>query len=153
MRTARSIQPVTIKDRTMWDRLAGHPLQSWAWGEFRRVTGVDVERLGVYKNAELVAGWQITFHHIPLTPWTIGYFPKGPQPSPQMIHALSTLGRQKKAIFIQLEPNTTAPVTLLPPSKSILTSLHTERSGGRQSRREPARQTYGTNSLKSSFLV
>ena len=49
--------------------------------------------------------WQLTFHNIPYTPWTIGYFPKGPKPTKQMIEKLIQFGKQKKAIFIQLEPN------------------------------------------------
>jgi len=75
-----------------------HPLQSPAWGEFRREMGIDVARLN---------DWQITFHKIPYTPWTIGYFPKGPMPNKRMIDELKKLGKEKKAIFIQLEPNVT----------------------------------------------
>ena len=74
-----------------------HPLQSEAWGTFRRVTGVDVVRLA--------QGWQLTFHKIPFTPLTIGYFPKGPFPTQPIIDELTKIGKQKRAIFIQLEPN------------------------------------------------
>ena len=49
--------------------------------------------------------WQLTFHKIPYTPWSVGYFPKGPKPTKEMIDELRTLGKQKNAIFIQLEPN------------------------------------------------
>lgn len=80
--------------------LISHPLQSPAWGEFRRTMGIDVAR---------VDDWQITFHKIPYTPWTIGYFPKGPAPKKEMIEKLVELGKQKNAIFIQLEPNVTTP--------------------------------------------
>lgn len=73
-----------------------HPLQSEAWGSFRRAMGIDVIRLG---------DWQLTFHNIPFTPFTIGYFPKGPAPTKKMIEELKKLGRRKSAIFIQLEPN------------------------------------------------
>ena len=58
--------------------------------------GIDVVRL---------QDWLLTFHKIPYTPWTIGYFPKGPKPTKEMIEKLTQLGKQKKAIFIQLEPN------------------------------------------------
>ena len=78
--------------------MIGHPLQSPAWGEFRASMGIDMVRLH---------DWQLTFHKIPYTPWTIGYFPKGPMPTAAMLAELATLGRQKHAIFIQLEPNTT----------------------------------------------
>jgi len=76
--------------------MTGHPLQSPAWGDFRKAMGIDVVRLN---------NWLITFHKIPLIPWTIGYFPKGPKPSQKMIELLLDLGRKKRAIFIQLEPN------------------------------------------------
>ncbi|MEK7587327.1 MAG: peptidoglycan bridge formation glycyltransferase FemA/FemB family protein [Patescibacteria group bacterium] len=75
-----------------------HPLQSESWGSFRQAMGIDVVRLNE---------WQLTFHKIPFTPFTIGYFPKGPMPTKEMLAALDTLGKQKRAIFIQLEPNVT----------------------------------------------
>lgn len=76
-----------------------HPLQSPAWGQFRRAMGIDVAQL---------KEWQLTFHRIPHTSWTIGYFPKGPIPTKQMTDDLITLGKEKKAIFIQLEPDATS---------------------------------------------
>ena len=76
--------------------MIAHPLQSQAWGDFRKAMGIDVVRLN---------NWQLTFHKIPYTPWTIGYFPKGPVPTADMIKKLTELGRTKRAIFIQLEPN------------------------------------------------
>lgn len=76
--------------------IQSHPLQSSVWAEFRKAMGVDV--------AQLNTGY-ITFHAIAHTPWTIGYFPKGPMPNNRMIEELVKLGRQKNAIFIQLEPN------------------------------------------------
>lgn len=79
------------------DRITqSHPLQSPAWGEFRRAMGIDT--VGVN-------GWQLTFHRIPYSPWTIGYFPKGPEPDRSMIDDLTKLGKEKNAIFIQIEPN------------------------------------------------
>ncbi|MBI5620921.1 peptidoglycan bridge formation glycyltransferase FemA/FemB family protein [Candidatus Gottesmanbacteria bacterium] len=74
-----------------------HPLQSEAWGSFRRAMGIDVVRLA--------QGWQLTFHKIPFTPLTIGYFPKGPLPTQPMIDTLTKVGKQKRAIFIQFESN------------------------------------------------
>lgn len=73
-----------------------HPLQSSAWGQFRTSMGIDVVR---------VNNWQLTFHKIPFTPFTIGYFPKGPMPTKAMLAKLAELAREKHAIFIQLEPN------------------------------------------------
>ncbi len=73
-----------------------HPLQAPLWGEFRKKTGVKV----VQEN-----GIQLTIHPIPHTPWTIGYFPKGPMPDEKMIKELFEIGKQNNCIFIQLEPN------------------------------------------------
>lgn len=78
--------------------IQSHPLQSPAWGEFRKVMGIDVTK---------IPRGQLTFHRVPLTPWTIGYFPKGPAPSQTMMQELFDLGSKKHAIFIQLEPNVT----------------------------------------------
>ncbi len=113
--TTLSIHPATDRDRTEWDCLASHPLQSWAWGEFRKSTGIDIVRLAVLKNnnsreglvPRLSEGWQLTFHKIPHTPFTIGYFPKGPMITRAMLETLEKLGKEKNAIFIQLEPNVT----------------------------------------------
>ncbi len=75
-----------------------HPLQSPAWGEFRKAMGIEVVQ---------THGWQLTFHKIPYTPFNIGYFPKGPLPTRAMLATLAILGRKKNAIFIQLELNAT----------------------------------------------
>ncbi|MBI2613860.1 MAG: peptidoglycan bridge formation glycyltransferase FemA/FemB family protein [Candidatus Levybacteria bacterium] len=76
--------------------LTNHPLQSAAWGEFRKKTGIKVIKIN---------RTQITIHKVPHTPWTIGYVPKGPLPDKEMISELKRIGREKKCVFIQLEPN------------------------------------------------
>lgn len=104
-RADRTIQAAADNDQKAWDRVVSHPLQSWAWGQFRKSMDIDVVRLGVFEGNKLIEGWQLTFHRIPHTPWTVGYFPKGSKPTEAMLAALATLARQKNAIFIQLEPN------------------------------------------------
>jgi len=91
--TIRKDKPI---QKSSWDRMAGHPLQSYAWGEFRASMGVDLVRTPY---------GQMTFHAIPNTAYTIGYFPKGPAPTHAMIRRLTKEGTQRKAVFIQLEPN------------------------------------------------
>lgn len=93
-----------------------HPLQSPAWGEFRRAMGIDVVK---------ISEWQVMFHRLPYTPWTIGYFPKGPLPTKKMLDELRMLGKEKNAIFIQLEPNVTSGNQLLPPSHHPLFPKYT----------------------------
>lgn len=100
-----TIRKSSKTDQSQWDKRVLHPLQSWAWGEFRRAMGIDVEQWVTEKNGAITDVWQLTFHAIPATPWTIGYLPKGPTPTKKMIEELTRLGKSKKAIFIQLEPN------------------------------------------------
>ncbi|MCJ7826510.1 peptidoglycan bridge formation glycyltransferase FemA/FemB family protein, partial [Patescibacteria group bacterium] len=75
------------------------------WGEFREKMGIDVVRLIVEEKNRISQCWQLMFHPIPFTSFTIGYFPKGPLPDQFMINELTKIGKQKKALFIQLEPN------------------------------------------------
>jgi len=99
------VRYATESDRLHWDNFASHPLQSWQWGEFRKSMGVDVVRLAAETNEKVSDAWQLTFHTIPFTPFTIGYFPKGPMPTEQICKELLKLGEKKRAIYIQLEPN------------------------------------------------
>jgi len=89
------------------DKLAGHIIQSWDWGEFRKKTGVKVERIGFSKNSKLTSIYQITFHKIPFTNFTVGYLPKSKIPEKQVLKFLEKVGKKNNAIFIKLEPNVT----------------------------------------------
>jgi lipid II:glycine glycyltransferase (peptidoglycan interpeptide bridge formation enzyme) len=100
-----TIRPANIDDQKQWNTFVDHPLQTWQWGEFRKQMGVDVVRLIAGEGKNISQCWQMTFHSIPHTPLTIGYFPKGPLPNKLMIEELIKLGKQKRAIYIQLEPN------------------------------------------------
>ena len=73
-----------------------HPLQTKAWGEFRKEWGNEVltTKYGI-----------ITTHRIPLTSYKVGVFEKGPAPTRSMIKDLRLIGKQNKLIFIKLEPN------------------------------------------------
>jgi lipid II:glycine glycyltransferase (peptidoglycan interpeptide bridge formation enzyme) len=73
-----------------------HPLQSIEWGKFREKTEVKV----IYAK-----DIQMTLHAIPHTPWKIGYVPKGPLPTEEMINSFKEIGKKEKCIFIQFEPN------------------------------------------------
>jgi lipid II:glycine glycyltransferase (peptidoglycan interpeptide bridge formation enzyme) len=73
-----------------------HPLQAKEWGDFREKTGVKVIRTN---------NLQLTIHPIPHTNYTIGYLPKGPFPTKQMLDVLKQIGKTEKCVLIQLEPN------------------------------------------------
>ena len=73
-----------------------HPLQSSEWAEFRKKMGVKITE----EN-----GFILSIHKIPHTPWTIGYLPKGPLPTKEMLDKLQEIGKKENCIFIQIEPN------------------------------------------------
>jgi lipid II:glycine glycyltransferase (peptidoglycan interpeptide bridge formation enzyme) len=105
MKSDKTIRMATEADKDQWNDIATHPLQSWEWGEFRSRMDVDVVRLGIFENNKLIEGWQLTFHRIPYTPFSVGYFPKGPLPTAKMLSELKKLGVKKNALFIQFEPD------------------------------------------------
>ena len=91
--------------QTAFDRLACHPLQTWAWGEFRRQTGLAVSRFGRFEGKKLVETAQISWHRLPHLPLTVGYWPKGVIPSAEMVEAVSREANRQRAILVKLEPN------------------------------------------------
>lgn len=119
-----SVRTVTDDDRTDWDKKAMHPLQSWAWGDFRNTMGVDVVRFAtVNKNGQLREPWQMTVHPIPHTPWTIGYSAKCPLPSADVIRYLTRIGEKNHAVSILLEPDAVRGSKLLK-TRSLVTAKH-----------------------------
>lgn len=98
-------QDITEKDRKEFNSLATHPLQSYEWGEFREATGIQVIRKGQFQNNKLIQAFQLTLHPIPHTSWNIGYLPKGIMPTKELIEELKRIGKEKKCIAIQIEPN------------------------------------------------
>jgi lipid II:glycine glycyltransferase (peptidoglycan interpeptide bridge formation enzyme) len=124
MKSDRTVHIVPHEDASLWDTLVSHPLQSLAWGEFRKAMGVDVVRLGVYEKEKLTQCWLITFHTIPHTRYTIGYFPKGPKPTKEMIEELKNIGRQKHALYIQLEPDIPTGSMNTPEELTLIKSHH-----------------------------
>ncbi len=100
-----TLRTVESHEKESFDRIASHPLQSWAWGEFRKSTGIDVLRLGRFEGTTLKEVAQITFHPLPHLPYTIGYFPKGNLPTPGMLEKIISEGKKRNCIFIKFEPN------------------------------------------------
>jgi len=97
---------VVKEDRKLeFNQLALHPLQSWEWGEFRKVQGYKVVRLGTMEGSHLKDVFQLTFHKLPHTPFVIGYLPKSSLPTKEIIKELKEIGQKQKAIFIKFEPN------------------------------------------------
>ncbi len=100
-----SIKPIRQEEKKDYNNVVSHPLQTYEWGEFREETGVKVIRRGILKNDKLISGFQLTIHKIPKTPFTIGYLPKGEEPTAEILDELYKIGKEENCIFIQLEPN------------------------------------------------
>jgi len=98
----REIGDEKIRDK--WNKLVRHPLQAWEWGEFRRKTGVEVVRYGIFNNGRLVEPVTITIHQIPHTPWTVGYLPKGGRPTRELREGLRRVAERYHCVYIKLEP-------------------------------------------------
>lgn len=96
---------ITLDQKKTYDELVAHPLQSFAWGQFREQTGVKVIRRGFFQGAKLTSAFTLTIHKIPHSPFTIGYLPKGELPTKELVTALQKIGKEEQCLFIQLEPN------------------------------------------------
>ena len=96
---------VDDSQREEYNSVASHPLQSYEWGEFRKATGLQVVRRVLYDNGIMVGGFTLTIHKVPKTNFTIGYLPKGSEPTKELLEELKKIGKEYNCIFIQLEPN------------------------------------------------
>jgi len=83
-------------NKDTFNKHSNHPLQTWEWGEFRKQWGNNVVRFPF---------GQITIHKIPLLPYKIGVFVKGPKPDKNQLSYLREYARKNKIFFIKLEPN------------------------------------------------
>ncbi len=88
-----------------FDALAAHPMQSYAWGEARKATGVEVLRVGERDSAgNLAAVFQMTLHKVPKTSYQIGYVPRSAVPSAAVADFLYAWAKKNKIVFIKWEP-------------------------------------------------
>lgn len=122
------LRPVRPEERTIYNQSVDHPLQSWEWGEFRRHTGVEVERVGLFDSGKLKTGIQVTFHPIPVIGGTAGYYPKGFMPNAEQLAALKQLGQKHDALFVKMEPNIARPVEAKSAHTSIIDFLQEHES-------------------------
>ncbi len=113
------IRAIRNEEKEFYNRVVNHPLQTWEWGEFRRQTGVKVERLGFFEGEQLVKGLQVTFHPLPVINKTVGYLPKAFTPDTNQLSALRQLAKKHQALFVKLEPNTALPAKTNDPHQNI----------------------------------
>jgi lipid II:glycine glycyltransferase (peptidoglycan interpeptide bridge formation enzyme) len=104
------VRPIKDNEKKIYNQVVHHPLQSWEWGEFRKQTGVEVERVGFFEQGKLQKAFQVTFHHIPILGRKAGYLPRSYMPDEDQIEVLRNLGKQHRALFVKIEPNVAHPV-------------------------------------------
>ena len=100
------IRRILPEEKDSYEKLARHPLQSWAWGDFKAANGARVERVGVFQNGRLEKVWQVFFHPLPLPSLDreIGYFPRSQELSREEIAMLQSLGKDHQALAVLIEP-------------------------------------------------
>ncbi|MDA1079512.1 MAG: peptidoglycan bridge formation glycyltransferase FemA/FemB family protein [bacterium] len=98
------------EERQLYNNVVTHPLQSWEWGEFRKKTGIQLERVGMFENGKLVRAFQVTFHRIPIIERAMGYLPKGYMPDEEQLSTIRQLAKDHNAVAVKLEPNIAQPV-------------------------------------------
>ncbi|MFH1971574.1 MAG: peptidoglycan bridge formation glycyltransferase FemA/FemB family protein, partial [Patescibacteria group bacterium] len=123
-------------NKTTFNKISTHPLQTWEWGEFRKTWGNEVVRFPF---------GQITIHKIPLLPYKIGIFVKGPKPSKEQIESLKDFAKKNNIFFIKLEPN------FVPKDKKQKTELIKllQKEGCKKGRRLFTPQTFWIDLTKS----
>ncbi len=122
---ARSI---TLEEKDIYNQAVTHPLQSWEWGEFKKLTGQRLERVGFFDNGKLVSAIQVTFHQAP-GGYTVGYLPKGPMPDEEQIKAVAQIAKKHQAIFVKMEPNVMIPADSKNSAFATIDKFLTSRNG------------------------
>lgn len=97
-----------------WNEKALHPMQSWEWGDARAKMGIEVVRVGDFKEDKLIEVYQMTVHSIPKLPFKIGYVPRSNNPSNEALTFLKDYGKKNNLIYIKFEPNTKYGLTVNP---------------------------------------
>lgn len=101
----------TISEPALWNRLASSlpitsALQSWGWGEVKKLSGWEPERIAVYEGETLVAAAQL-FRRSLAGPLSMLYASRGPalrdlSDLPGVAEALKA--RTGGAVYLKLEP-------------------------------------------------
>ncbi len=92
-------------DPSVWNEVAGHPLQSWEWGVARIKTGLDILRIGEFKGTKLVGVLLVILHPIPYTKYKIGSAPRSSNPTDEMIAFLYDYAQKHNIVHVQFEMN------------------------------------------------
>jgi len=93
------------EEKSQYDQLIIHPVQTWNWGEFQISQGHKVYRLGVFDQNRLISAYSVSFHRLPHTPYSIGTILRGPAIDQPMIDNITKIARDENAIFVKFEPD------------------------------------------------
>lgn len=91
--------------KSEYDNMVRHPVQSWAWGDFKKNSGADVERIGIFEDGRMIDALQIVFSKLPKLNLTIGYSARCSLKYAEIFPLMKELAKKHKAIFIKTEPN------------------------------------------------
>ncbi len=98
------------------ERLDGHLLQSWEWGEFKNRYGWRAERVTYPKTGEPLAMAQVLFQF--RGPVSVGYIPRGPafadgdgDAITALFEAIDRVAKQHRALYLIVEPNSQLPLS------------------------------------------
>ncbi len=111
------ITPTAVTERAQWNALlralpCAHVLQTWEWGEFKRVeTGWQPERF-IYRDAagEVCAAASVLTRRV--GPLRVMYVPKGPaldysdaETRDAVLNHLEQLARERGAVWLKIDPD------------------------------------------------
>jgi lipid II:glycine glycyltransferase (peptidoglycan interpeptide bridge formation enzyme) len=112
--TTRMMQ---VADQSEWDAAIAslpqsHILQTWDWGDFKSRWGWQPSRLLFEEAGRPLAAAQILRRHLPRTPFSVAYVPKGPILDydkslllGQVLAAIEEKARQQRSLFIKIDPD------------------------------------------------
>ncbi len=103
------LRKINEAQKTQYNKLVTHVVQSWEWGEFREKLGLRVLRYGIYDGNKLKTVFQLTLHPIPFLNKYFGYLPKGPFPDKDLAMALLKIAKDNNCVAIKIEPDILKP--------------------------------------------
>ena len=120
------MERVEVREADAWDAALlalpnPHVLQSWAWGEFKAHYGWQPMRLLFMERGRAVAAASVLERRVGRLPASVLYVPKGPALDwdncgvrEQVAAELEALARQRRALFVKIDPDVYYPVGVQP---------------------------------------
>lgn len=111
------VQVLSGPDRESYQRFLnsspyGHFMQTWEWGEVKRLTDWTPIRMGAYREGNLVGVMSLLERNLPYVNRPLIYIPAGPcadyREDPGVVEALyeaaADYGRKRRAVFLKTDP-------------------------------------------------